>query len=220
MTPEQLEAHRVRFEQQYVKNLSWTPAQIKADREGNEYKNFYANISWYAYQWALADVDRAGRVAPGVQGEWKMVPVKLTDDMQHAARIQNIDVRTLDAMWHYMLAVAPAPPQQSAQPVAWACWADGNDCDSEPDVCRLEPKAYPNRKPLFYAAAQPVEVQQVPLTAAEIEAIAKPFICTVGGYSQNEPAIPDNGKIEDFVQAVEAAHGIKPTSSEGGKHDS
>lgn len=63
------------------------------------------------------------------------------------------------------------------------------------------------------AEAQPVEV---PLTAGEIEAIAKPFIRTVGGYSQNEPAIPDNGKIEDFVQAVEAAHGIKPTGTEGG----
>lgn len=47
------------------------------------------------------------------------------------------------------------------------------------------------------------------LTDEEIEKVAKPFIRGVGGYSHNEPAIPDNGAIEDFARAVIAANNAK-----------
>lgn len=40
------------------------------------------------------------------------------------------------------------------------------------------------------------------MTDDEINAIAKPFIRAVGGYYENEPAIPDDGKVEDFARAI------------------
>lgn len=54
--------------------------------------------------------------------------------------------------------------KQSVQPVAWACWLSEDHRDGNPQLSVAEPRAYPNRAPLFYAAAQPVEVQRVPLT--------------------------------------------------------
>lgn len=54
----------------------------------------------------------------------------------------------------------------------------------------------------------------IPLTYEEIEKISKPFIRQVGGYGCNEPAIPDNGKIEDFVEAVQAALILKQAGVE------
>lgn len=47
-----------------------------------------------------------------------------------------------------------------------------------------------------------------PLTEARIEEIARPFIKLVGGHWDYEDAIRDNGDIEDFARAIEAAHGI------------
>ena len=45
------------------------------------------------------------------------------------------------------------------------------------------------------------------LTDGEIEALAKPFVRALGGdhWSKGEDGIPDNGRIEDFARAIEAA---------------
>ncbi len=64
MTPEQLEAHRVRFEQVYdEKKRSWR-APARDFRSGVHYEHSLIEIAWQAYQWALADADRAQRAAP------------------------------------------------------------------------------------------------------------------------------------------------------------
>lgn len=58
MNAEQLAAHRDNFERRYIQGAKWTIVQIKADRQGTGYKNFYANLAWQAYEWALADVEK------------------------------------------------------------------------------------------------------------------------------------------------------------------
>jgi len=52
------------------------------------------------------------------------------------------------------------------------------------------------------ALAQPAKLE--PLSDERIMAIAKPFIRAVGSHWDNEDAIPDNGKIEEFARAIEA----------------
>lgn len=56
MTPEQLEARRVRFEQRFYEINGFEPARLNAS-----YIERLASIGWEAYQWALADVDPAQR---------------------------------------------------------------------------------------------------------------------------------------------------------------
>ena len=63
MTPEQLEAHRVRFEQQFYAVYGFEPC-----RSGPAYGEGAACDAWQLYQRVLADADRAQRAAPGVQG--------------------------------------------------------------------------------------------------------------------------------------------------------
>lgn len=50
-----------------------------------------------------------------------------------------------------------------------------------------------------------------PLTDDEIEAVAKPFIRSLGGdhWYSGEDGIPDRGQIEEFARAIESHHGIK-----------
>lgn len=50
-----------------------------------------------------------------------------------------------------------------------------------------------------------------PMTDEQIEGIASPFIQSVGSHWEHDDAIRDNGDIEDFARAIEAAHGIKDT---------
>lgn len=63
----------------------------------------------------------------------------------------------------------------------------------------------------LYTTPQPTQAQAgaVPLTDEQIEEIAKQFITRVGSHWEHDDAIPDNGRIEDFVRAIEHAHGIK-----------
>ena len=79
MTPEQLEAHRVRFEELWLKN---TGVETQKDEKGYYYDDQQA--AWFAYQWGIADADRAQRAeladlraaapvvpAPGARDEWR-----------------------------------------------------------------------------------------------------------------------------------------------------
>lgn len=60
------------------------------------------------------------------------------------------------------------------------------------------------------AGASPVQpIQAGELSDEEIEAVAKPFIRSVGGYWENEPAIPDDGHVEEFARAIIAAINAK-----------
>lgn len=77
--------------------------------------------------------------------------------------------------------------------------------------CREDARDAWNRR-----AAPPLPaVGRQPLTEDRIKEIAKPFIRSVGDHWSNEPAIADNGRIEDFARAIEAAHGIVGTPSPG-----
>lgn len=67
-----------------------------------------------------------------------------------------IDARGVIAGRPEQAAQAVAPSE--AQPVAWACWFDSEDPDTDtPTIARLEPHAYGQRRPLVYAAPQAVE---------------------------------------------------------------
>jgi len=56
--PEKLEAHRVRFEERFYAIFGLEPC-----RSGPAYVEGAACDAWQAYQWALADADRAQRSA-------------------------------------------------------------------------------------------------------------------------------------------------------------
>ena len=50
-------------------------------------------------------------------------------------------------------------------------------------------------------------------TDDEIMELAKPFIARVGSHWENDNAIPDNGRIEDFARAVLAKWGTPPAAA-------
>lgn len=94
---------------------------------------------------------------------------------------------------------AARPPQQSAQPVLRVdSWTNGSyDRNYKVTWLRDVPEGT-----LLYAAAQPVEVQRVGLQPAQVEAI--------------HDALMQHTRTADiwtFASAIEAAHGIKPTSN-------
>ena len=71
-------------------------------------------------------------------------------------------------------------------------------------------RGYSYKSPVYEVPPVQAQAQErKPLTEEQIMEIAKPFIRSVGGYTQHEDAIPDNGSIEDFARALEAAHDIK-----------
>ena len=89
----------------------------------------------------------------------------------------------------------------SEAPAMWACWFSyQNPALDKPMGYHEEPTQYAQRKPLYYAAAQPVALE--PLTAEEINLIARPFIRSVGDHWSNELAIRDCD-VEDFARAIE-----------------
>ena len=111
------------------------------------------------------------------------------------------------------------PPQQSAQPVAWMHETPGRVDVIHDEVKKLLSAVATDylHRPIdksekytipLYAAAQPVEVQ--PLTVSEINAAFdkhKAAICLVGSEIQHYRIAVAN--------AIQEAHGIKPTSREG-----
>ena len=161
MTPEQLEAHRVRFEQRFYAEFGLEPL-----RSGPGYVEAAASDAWQAYQWALDDVDRAQRAAPGVQGG-EAHYLKLPDHPTSAWNAAEMQVLTA---WGQLLQAAA--PQQSAQPggeavklvdallleaeIFW--WNDGPEGKSSDAMKAARDQVIV----ALSAAAQPVEVQ--PLT--------------------------------------------------------
>lgn len=93
------------------------------------------------------------------------------------------------------------------EPCAWMD-ADGKVMSSaaKQQLMGLQPwNVEPYQTPLYTHPAP----QAKPLTDEQITEIAKPFINTVGDYWCNENAIRDNGNVETFARAIEAAHNIK-----------
>lgn len=119
MTPEQLEAHRVRFEQRFYAEFGLEPL-----RSGPGYVEAAASDAWQAYQWALDDVDRAQRAE---SAGWQH-RIYYTDNNDPGwskwREVMECDMETLQKLAreyparHQMRQVYTAP-QQSAQPVAW-----------------------------------------------------------------------------------------------------
>lgn len=64
MTPKQLEAHRVRFEQRYAKEYSLRPNYIVGKRFGDGYEPSVLHHAWQAYQWAIEDTAPLGDAQP------------------------------------------------------------------------------------------------------------------------------------------------------------
>lgn len=166
-----------------------------------------------AFRLGFVYADRAQRAAPGVQGG------EATDQQLSAAMAEGnqLGIKSTDAL--RILAAyrnAAQPPQQSAQPVAWMHETPGRVDVIHDEVKKLLSAAATDylHRPIdksekytipLYAAAQPVEVQRVGLQPAQVEAI--------------HDALMQHTRTADiwtFASAIEAAHGIKPTSSEGG----
>lgn len=124
MTPEQLEEHRVRFEQWYADDLGWIVKTVRNYRHPTGYNHSCLHQAWQAYQWALADADRAQRAAPVVQGgepdKWVIDP----HDMEQGYMLNPawLSLHGLTAKEAISQQTPPAePPQQSVQPVySWA----------------------------------------------------------------------------------------------------
>ena len=62
MTPEQLEAHRVRFELQHTHSQGYSADFLVSCRKGDGYTKREMSAGWQAYQWALTahNVQRLG----------------------------------------------------------------------------------------------------------------------------------------------------------------
>lgn len=56
MTPEQLEAHRLRFEQRYTSSQGYSEGYLLSCRRGKRYTHATVTAAWQAYQWALDDM--------------------------------------------------------------------------------------------------------------------------------------------------------------------
>lgn len=273
MTPEQLEAHRVRFEQRFYAEFGLEPL-----RSGPGYVEAAASDAWQAYQWALDDVDRAQRAAPGVQGG-EAHYLKLPDHPTSAWNAAEMQVLTA---WGQLLQAAA--PQQSAQPggeavklvdsllleaeIFW--WNDGPEGKSsdamkaarDQVIVALSAAAQPveaangwekgldirmsqgwklkggicpvlytdtvngygvGRDDLWLAttdalkSAQPVEVQRVPLTdATQFEKDVARWMEKDGLTREQAECEVNYRTTRKALKSGLSAHGIKPTSSEGG----
>lgn len=195
---------------------------------------------------AFVDADRAQRAAPVVPapgvldghaviekalsqallGDTNNSPAGLLPDVAYGYQ------QGLAAAYQHALEMIPAaqPPQQSAQPVAIDDKPVAEFTDSFIFIIRHQPngKKWPAGTKL-YAAAQPVEVQRVPLTDDELELLQqilakKTYVHPLGGVETVNPywgAVEWLEKCADSITQIGpkilAAHGIKPTSTEGGE---
>lgn len=185
MTPEQLEAHRVRFERQYasLSGESCTQEIVAKCRAGDSYTSSHIHTCWQAYQWALADADRAQRAAPGVQASYPSSAREVIEML--IACHEEPTCPAIDVARQFLCDTAqqttPAtqPPQQSAQPVADAhiyeyCQDDkggvAGQCWNTAEVTfrgsYIQGRKAGDKFPL-YATPQPVEVQPVAQTQIE-----------------------------------------------------
>lgn len=127
MTLEQLETHRSNFEGFYEKHSKWTKQELTVLRQGQGYSDGLTHSMWCAYCWALTDVDRAQRAAPGVQeGEMPTGAVVngrvLADRLEHDCKFEcEAGSLAMCSEWQEFRRcfeyLAAHPPQQSAQPV-------------------------------------------------------------------------------------------------------
>ena len=236
MTPEQLEAHRVRFEQQ-----SGEPETMKGQRRGDGYANHSDTRTWQAYQCGIADADRAQRAAPGVQGG---EPTPWRNEMMDMAIAAGVAPNTIFHFEAAFLRFAESlekkintaqPPQQSAQPVAAANgWAKGLEIRMSQGwklkggICPVLYSDTVNgygvgRDDLWLAttdalkSAQPVEVQRVPLTdATQFEKDVARWMEKDGLTREQAECEVNYRTTRKALKSGLSAHGIKPTSSEGG----
>jgi len=252
MTPEQLEAHRVRFEQQ-----SGEPEAMKGQRRGDGYANHSDTRTWQAYQCGIADADRAQRAAPGVQGG--KLPLITDDDRQFLHDNPNtqdvvewvyayalsavaayqepqsricagprcmyvpgragsmhsrecIEQAGLDQGWFPTAtelenagpSSAAQPPQQSAKPVEVQPTGWVRALNGKPDgVLYADQPSLHNYHSDWstfpvYAAAQPVEVQRVPLTDEQIAVLMRPlYLSDVAA----EMGLPDDIAAARLIEA-------------------
>lgn len=246
MTPEQLEAHRVRFEQQFYAVYGFEPC-----RSGPAYGEGAACDAWQLYQRVLADADRAQRAAqPPQQVEqsaefagWQH-RVYYTDNndpgWSNWREVLECDMGTIQKLSreypqrHQMRPVYTAP-QQSAQPVAAANgWAKGLEIRMSQGwklkggICPVLYSDTVNgygvgRDDLWLAttdalkSAQPVEVQRVPLTdATQFEKDVARWMEKDGLTREQAECEVNYRTTRKALKSGLSAHGIKPTSSEGG----
>lgn len=263
MRDAELEAHRVRFEQRYADFRKWPLAAVTAFHDGGYYNHPDVQDFWQAYQWAIADADRAQRAAHGVQGgsarqfvEW----IKAQPEDREPTTL-------LETLAEFE---AAQPPQQSAQPVERKYISPVKTVADLANNLLMMDQTLPiygaqyiehstrgrcaiavsptvsrervadsrwigqgtelNAAVVWTRAAQPVEVQ--PLTDAEANsmaamsaegglALACNLLSTVHkatSVGESLAAIVAYRKAERLaaIRETESAHGIKPTSSEGG----
>jgi len=235
MTPEQLEAHRVRFEELWLKNTGF---ETQKDEKGYYYDDQQA--AWFAYQWGIADADRAQRAE---SAGWQH-RIYYTDNNDPGwskwREVMECDMETLQKLAreyparHQMRQVYTAL-QQSAQPVAAANgWAKGLEIRMSQGwklkggICPVLYSDTVNgygvgRDDLWLAttdalkSAQPVEVQRVPLTdATQFEKDVARWMEKDGLTREQAECEVNYRTTRKALKSGLSAHGIKPTSSEGG----
>lgn len=232
MTPEQLAAHRDNFERKCVQYFGLTQTEVLNEREGAKYLLAPLEDAWQAYQWALADVAASCTVSVQLDAKHLSVLQELAEKhelsperlmIQALRTYQLVDSGKFKPVYENMLAEGVAA-QQSAQPAEepptpWEKALEirmAQGWKLKGNVC---PVLYTDtingdsvgRDDLWLAtaealkSAQPVEVQHAHLTDAEICEIGKAAYAVEGSH-----ILPVT-----FARAIEAAHGIKPTGTEG-----
>jgi len=176
---------------------------------------------------AYVDADRAQRSAPGVQGgdSLSCPGCDGSGEQEHWDSVDESGGYDVTGPCFVcggsgIAPLRPAqPPQQSAQPVAWMHETPGRVDVIHDEVKKLLSAAATDylHRPIdksekytipLYAAAQPVEVQRVPLTNGQVSE----------GQDSNGlfPGSVASCAFTMGVRFAESKHGIKPTSSEGG----
>ena len=95
--------------------------------------------------------------------------------------------------------------------------ASRQEAQQQLEECKIELTKLEKYRAMLVAS--PSGPAREPLTDEQIEAMAKPFVRSLGGdhWHSGEDGIPDRGQIEEFARAIEAANGIT-AALKGGQH--
>lgn len=202
MNPEQLEAHRVRFEQRFYGVYGFEPNWVIG-----AYSEQAVQASWEGYQWAIQDaalqhITEFGELQDAQQ---------LHPDVVNAAIVfqQAKQIEALTARLQQPVATASVYEycQDDKGEVAGKCWNTANVTWAAGFLASLQEGS----KIDLYTAAQPVEVQRVPLTPARKNAMRVEYVTA-------QPADAARAYYS-FIAGIEwgeREHGIQPTGEKGG----
>lgn len=187
MTPEQLEAHRVQFEQKYAACSGTLTYAVKSAREGTGYASELVGLqdAWEGYQWAIADAaqppQQSAQPVADSDLEKLATDLKLYSDYEKGRSQADFLDPVLFGRATIALYAASQPVEHlGKERVGWlyrgiASHTDGKLILHKERETRLETRWWEELGQVYLetpSSPQPVEVQQVALIDALQELMA------------------------------------------------